>query len=258
MVRKFLYMNKEYLLSIITVVKNAETTIERCIKSVLNQKYKNIQYIIIEGNSNDKTKEIINKYKDKISLIISGDDNGIWDAMNKGVKLAEGEIIGFLNADDFYYENSLEIINKYFNDKNIDFVFGTVEKYKIMHGYNPSIIKWSFGFYTSHSVGFFIRTKKHREVGLYNTKYLSADLDFFYKMIVNFNLKGISTKKDEILGKFNKGGFASKVNYIDHLRDLNRIRIDNNQNKFFVLLLYLIKIIKKPIKFLRGYKNKKF
>ena len=133
-----------------------------------------------------------------------------------------------------------------------------MEKYKIMHGYNPSIIKWSFGFYTSHSVGFFIKTEKHKEVGLYNTKYLSADLDFFYKMIVNFNLKGISTKKDEILGKFSKGGFASKVNYIDHLRDLNQIRIDNNQNKFFVLLLYLIKIIKKPIKFLKAYKDKKF
>ena len=91
-----------------------------------------------------------------------------------------------------------------------------------------------------------------------DSKYLSADLDFFYKMIVNFNLKGISTKKDEILGKFNKGGFASKVNYIDHLKDLNKIRIDNKQYKFFVLFLYLIKIIKKPIKFLKAYKNKKF
>ena len=251
-------MIKQNLITIITVVKNAETTIEKCINSVLNQNYKNIQYIIIDGNSKDKTKEIIDKYKSKISLIISENDNGIWDAMNKGIKLAKGEIIGFLNADDFYYENSLKIVNKYFNDKNIDFLFGTVEKYKIMHGYNPSIIKWSFGFYTSHSVGFFIKIEKHKEVGLYNTEYLSADLDFFYKMIVNFNLKGVSTKKDEIMGKFSKGGFASKVNYIDHLRDLNRIRIDNNQNKFFVLLLYLIKIIKKPIKFLRGYKNKKF
>jgi len=249
-------MIKQNLITIITVVKNAETTIEKCINSVLNQNYKNIQYIIIDGNSKDKTKEIIDKHKSKISLIISENDNGIWDAMNKGIKLAEGEIIGFLNADDFYYENSLEIVNKYFNDKNIDFLFGTVEKYKIMHGYNPSIIKWSFGFYTSHSVGFFIKTEKHKEVGLYNTKYLSADLDFFYKMIVNFNLKGTSTKKDEILGKFSKGGFASKVNYIDHLKDLNKIRIDNKQNKFFVLFLYLIKILKKPLKFIKAYKKK--
>ena len=251
-------MNKEYLISIVTVVKNAETTIEKCINSVLNQSYKNIEYIIIDGNSSDKTKKIIDKYKNKISLIISEDDNGIWEAMNKGINLAKGEILCFLNADDFYYDNSMYIVNKYFNENNIDFLFGSVKKYKIMHGYNPSIIKWSFGFYTSHSVGFFIKTKKHKEVGLYNTKYLSSDLDFFYKMIVNFNLKGIATKKDEIMGEFKKGGFASTVNYIDHLKDLNKIRIDNHQNKFLVLFLYLFKIIKRPIKFLKAYKDKKF
>ena len=121
-------MSREYLLSIITVVKNAETTIERCIKSVLNQNYKKIQYIIIDGNSKDQTKKIIEQYKNRISLIISEDDNGIWDAINKGIKLAKGEIIGFLNADDFYYENSLEIVNKYFNDKNIDFLFWNSRK----------------------------------------------------------------------------------------------------------------------------------
>ena len=64
-----------------------------------------------------------------------------------------------------------------------------------MHGFNQNIIRWSFYFYTSHSIGFFIKNKKHREVGYYNTKFLSADLDFFYRMIVKFKLKGISTKK---------------------------------------------------------------
>ena len=251
-------MNKEKLISIITVVKNGEDVIEKCIKSVLNQNYKNIEYIIIDGNSSDGTISIINKYKDKISTVLSENDNGIWDAMNKGLKIAKGEIIGFLNSDDFYYENSFHTVNDYFNKYDIDFLFGTVKKYKIMHGFNPNIIKWSFGFYASHSVGFFIKTKKHKEVGLYNTKYLSSDLDFFYKMIVNFNLKGIATKKNEIIGEFKKGGFASTVNYIDHLKDLNKIRIDNHQNKFLVLFLYLFKIIKRPIKFLKAYKDKKF
>tara|TARA_B100000965_G_scaffold339520_1_gene307216 strand:+ start:397 stop:1146 length:750 start_codon:yes stop_codon:yes gene_type:complete len=249
-------MVKEYLISIITVVKNGETTIEKCIKSVLNQNYKKIQYIIIDGNSKDQTKKIIEQYKNRISLIISENDRGIWDAMNKGIELAKGEIIGFLNADDFYYENSLEIVNKYFQNKDIDFLFGSVKKHKLMHGYNPSIIKWSFGFYTSHSVGFFIKTEKHKSIGFYNLKYLSADLNFFYKMIVNFKLKGIATKKDEILGEFGKGGFSSNINYIEHLKDLNQIRIDNGQNKFFVLFLYLIKIIKKPVKFLNAYFKK--
>ncbi len=249
-------MSREYLISIITVVKNAENTIEKCIKSVLNQNYKNIQYIIIDGNSTDNTRKIIDKYKNKISLIICEEDNGIWDAMNKGVKLAEGEILGFINADDIYYENSLKIVNKYFVEENIDFLFGTVKKYKLMHGYNPSVIKWSFGFYTSHSVGFFIKTQKHKDVGFYNTKYLSADLDFFYKMIVNFKLRGKSTKKEEILGEFGKGGFSSKINYIQHLKDLNQIRIDNKQNRVFVYFLYFIKIIKKPIKFISSVVNK--
>ena len=250
--------NRKNKISVITVVKNSVYTIEKTINSVLDQNYENLEYIIIDGKSDDGTQKVLEKYKSKVSSIISDSDNGIWDAMNKGLKLANGEIITFLNADDFYYPSALETVNDYFNNSDIDFLFGSVKKYKILSGYRPEIIKWSFGFYTSHSIGFFIKKEKHLEVGKYNTKYLSADLDFFYKMIVNFNLKGISTKKDEILGKFNKGGFASKVNYIDHLRDLNQIRIDNNQNKFFVLLLYLIKIIKKPIKFLRGYKNKKF
>ena len=249
-------MSRESLISIITVVKNAENTIEKCIKSILNQNYKNVQYIIIDGNSTDNTKKIIEKYRNKVSLIISEDDNGIWDAMNKGIKLAEGEILGFINADDFYYENSLKIVNKYFSEENIDFLFGTVKKYKLMHGYNPSIIKWSFGFYTSHSVGFFIKTQKHKEVGFYNTKYLSADLDFFYKMIVNFKLQGKSTKKEEILGEFGKGGFSSKINYLQHLKDLNQIRIDNKQNKHFVYFLYFVKIIKKPLKFISSILSK--
>ena len=249
-------MNKEKLISIITVVKDGEDTIEKCINSVLNQNYKNIEYIIIDGNSSDNTMSIINKYKGKISLVLSENDKGIWDAMNKGIKLAKGEIIGFLNCDDLYYENSFKTVNNYFNNFDIDFLFGTVKKYKIIHGFNPNIIKWSFGFYTSHSVGFFIKTKEHKKVGFYNANYLSADLDFFYKMITNFNLKGLATKKNQILGEFKKGGFSSKVNYIDHLKDLNKIRIDNNQSKFFVMFLYLIKIVKKPLKFLNAYIKK--
>ncbi len=249
-------MNNKNLISIITVVKNGERNIRKCIESVLNQNYKNIEYIIIDGNSSDSTMSIVNEFKNKIPIILSENDKGIWDAMNKGIKLAKGNIIGFLNSDDYYYENSLQTVNNYFNKYDIDFLFGTVKKYKIMHGFNPNIIKWSFGFYTSHSVGFFIKTQEHKKIGLYNNNYLSADLDFFYKMIVKFNLKGMSTKKEEVLGEFMEGGFSSKVNYIDHLRDLNKIRIDNHQNKFFVLFLYFIKVLKKPIKFIKAYKKK--
>ena len=243
-------------ITIITVVKNAENTLENCIKSVLSQNYNNLEYIIVDGNSSDRTKEIINKYKNNISRIIIEDDDGIWDAMNKGIELADGEIIGFLNSDDYYFNNTLEIVNNYFSKNNIDFLFGSVEKYKLMHGYSSWKIHFSFGFYTSHSVGFFINRKKHLDIGLYNKKYLSADLDFFYKMIVKFKLRGMGSKKEEIFGKFTKGGFSSKINYIDHLLDLNKIRIDNKQNSIIVYFLFFIKIIKKPIKFIKGMFDK--
>ena len=246
--------NKSFKITVITVVKNSVNNIEKTINSVLRQKNINTEYIIIDGGSKDGTLDIINRYKEKISLIVSEKDNGIWSAMNKGLELANGEIIGFLNSGDIYYTNTLNTVEKYFNENTIDFIFGSVEKYKLLHGYRPWIIDWSFGFYTSHSVGFFIKRRKHLSVGLYNPKFLSADLDFFYKMIKKFKLKGIASKKNEIFGKFEKGGFSSKINYITHLKDLNSIRLNNNQNTIFVYFLFFIKILKKPIKFLRSIK----
>ena len=171
-------------ISIITVVKNSSSTIEKTINSVLAQEYNNFEYIVIDGGSNDGTIDIIKKYRDKIDKLIIENDNGIWDAMNKGLKIAKGDIVGFLNSDDTYNQNTLKIVNNYFNNFKIDFLFGSVKKYKIMHGFSPWKIKYSFGFYTSHSVGFFINLDKHKKVGFYNSKYFSADLDIFYKIIV--------------------------------------------------------------------------
>ena len=82
----------------------------------------------------------------------------LYDAMNVGIKNSTGDIIGVLNSDDIYYEKTLEIVNSYFNRiQDLDFLFGSVYKHKLLHGFNPKIIDWSFGFYTTHSVGFFIK-----------------------------------------------------------------------------------------------------
>jgi glycosyltransferase involved in cell wall biosynthesis len=226
--------------------------LERCIKSIQSQDYNNTEHIIVDGDSNDETINIIKKYQNNKTILISEKDNGIWDAMNKGLKIASGDIVCFLNSDDYYYPNALKTVVKYFNNSNIDFLFGTTQKYKLMYGYKPWKIRFSFGFYTSHSVGFFINRKRHLKIGFYNTKYISADLDFFYKMIVKFKLRGASTKKVEVLGKFQSGGFSSKLNYIDNLKDLNKIRIDNNQNVFYVYFIFFIKIIKNLRKFLKS------
>ncbi len=103
--------------SIITVVYNNKDTIKDAIKSVLNQTYKNIEYIIIDGASNDGTVDIIKSYGDNIDKFVSEPDKGIYDAMNKGIKLATGDIIGILNSDDFYVDKKvIEKVVKVFSD----------------------------------------------------------------------------------------------------------------------------------------------
>src|ERR1043165_6457649 len=94
-------------ISIITTTDNNASTIEHTIQSVLNQSYTNIEYIIVDGGSKDGTMEIVNSYKTQIRKIISEKDNGIYDALNKGIDLATGDIIGILHSDDFYIDSSV-------------------------------------------------------------------------------------------------------------------------------------------------------
>ena len=252
MINRRLIKNKltQPIVSIITVVKNGEKHLEQTIKSVINQKYKNIQYVIIDGNSTDNTKKIINKYKKYIHVYKRQNDKNIWDAMNKGIKYSKGSIISFINSDDFFNLNAVNHAVKYFQKTNNDFLFGTVHKFYLRHGFKPNLAKYTFGFYTTHSVGFFVKRKVHDEMGLYNTNFLSADLDFFLKIIFSKKYKGCGTKKNELFGYFRPGGFSSKVKYRTHLKDLNKIRINNNQNRLFIFLLYMIKIIKNLKKFI--------
>ena len=237
---------KQYKISIITVTKNSEKFLKDCILSVKKQSYKNFEHIIVDGNSSDKTLKIIKSYKGKVKLFKNLKDKGLYDAMNLGIKKSSGEIIGILNSDDIYFKNTLKIVNNYFNKyKDLDFLFGSVYKHKLLTGYRPNIINWSFGFYTTHSVGFFIRKKSQLKVGEYNLKYrYSADYDLFIRMINKYKLKGMSTKKNEIFGNFRLGGLSSKIKFLDYLKECNQIRLDNNQNKFIVYLIFILRIIK--------------
>jgi len=239
-------LNKNLKISVVTVTKNSEKFLEENLQSLKNQTYRNFEHIIIDGKSTDKTIEIIKKYSDQINFWKSEIDSSLYEAMNKGIDKSTGDIIGILNSDDVYYPQALSIVNDYFsNYPDIDFLFGSVEKHKLMHGFNPKKIKWTFGFYTTHSIGFFIRKSSQLKLGLYDTQYkYSADYDLFYRMIVKENFKGISTKKNEILGKFRKGGLSSRIRYIDFLRENNRIRINNGQNKFIVYIIFLLRLIR--------------
>ena len=240
-------MNSNPLISIITVCYNSEKTISRTIESIINQTYKNIEYIIIDGKSDDKTLEIIDNYKNNISKIISEKDNGIYDAFNKGLNICNGELIGFVNSDDILTPNALEILVKYYNKyTDRDFFFGAVKKHwGTLYGYRPWKIHFTWGFYSSHSTGFFIKKSAAKIIGEYNTKYkYSADYDYFYRMIIKHKLKGIGTKKDELFGVFNRGGFSSKINFFDHMTECTKIRLDNGQNKLIVLLTVIFKFLK--------------
>jgi glycosyltransferase involved in cell wall biosynthesis len=239
-------LNKNFKISIITVTKNSEKFLEENINSLKNQTYQNFEHIIIDGKSTDGTVDIIKKHKEKIDYWISEPDKGLYDAMNKGIEVSTGDIIGILNSDDIYYSDALRTVNNYFSQKeNLDFLFGTVQKHKIMHGYHPEKIKWTFGFYTTHSVGFFIKKSSQMEIGFYDTRYkYSADYDLFYKMIVKKKMIGIATKKNEILGKFRPGGLSDQIKYIDFLRENFQIRLDNGQNKYYLYLIFLLRILR--------------
>tara|TARA_A100001037_G_C15060711_1_gene594654 strand:- start:314 stop:1048 length:735 start_codon:yes stop_codon:yes gene_type:complete len=243
---------KNFKISIITVTKNSQKYLKENIESVLSQNYKNYEHIIVDGNSSDNTLKIIESFKNKIKLIKNYNDRGLYHAMNVGIKNASGDIIGILNSDDVYFKNSLKLVNRYFNqNENLDFLFGSVYKHKLLYGYRPGIINWSFGFYTTHSVGFFIKRKSQFKVGLYDLKYkYSADYDLFLRMIKKFDLKGMATNKNEILGRFRKGGLSSRIRFIDYLLECNRIRINNGQNTLFVYFLFIIRILKNIKRFI--------
>ncbi|MDN3586220.1 glycosyltransferase family 2 protein [Pedobacter aquatilis] len=113
-------------ISIITVVFNGEAFLDKCIESVINQSYADIEYILIDGASTDTTISIINKYRKKISKLISEPDNGLYHAVNKGINLASGEIIGLLNADDMLADNTVitQIVNLFKEDSELEAAYG--------------------------------------------------------------------------------------------------------------------------------------
>ena len=234
--------NKKNLISIITVSLNAEKTIERTIKSVINQSYPNYELIIIDGGSKDGTVNILNKYNKYISYWISKKDNGIYHAMNKGIRKSSGKIIGILNSDDYYLKNALETVNTYFNKfQNIEFLFGSVKKNRVMSGFYPDKISFRFNIYPGHSSGFFIKNKTHKKIGLYNTKFkYSADLDLIYRLIVKHKINGMSTKKNEVTGVFSMHGISNKSSFFAKIKEEAKVRLHNKQNLFYVLLLALL------------------
>ena len=228
---------KNRKITIITPVKNDEKNIEKTIRSVLNQNYKNFEYIVVDGNSNDSTLEIIKKFRGKVRFFSKKDKN-LWDAINFGITKSSGEIIGTLNSNDFFAKNALTIVNKYFEKFDIDYLFGAVKKNKVFYKFEPEKLHYRLNIYPSHSCSFFIKKKVQKKIGLYNIKYnFCSDYDLFYKLFKNKKFKGMNTKKNEVVGKFNMEGISSKVPFYKFYFYEMKIRYDNGQNLIYLFFI---------------------
>lgn len=204
--------------SIITVCYNSACTIQDTINSVLAQTYPDIEYIIIDGGSTDTTLDILARYKQYIDYIISEPDEGIYDAMNKGVKQATGEIIGILNADDIYQDAYvIEYIAQCFSDQpDANLVFGDLvfvrpkQPNRIIRHYRANHFqpwKLRFGWMPPHPATF-IRKTAYDKVGLYKPDYrISADYEIFVRMLMVEKLH--FTYLNKILVRMRSGGVSS-------------------------------------------------
>ena len=243
-------------LSIITVVFNSKSVLENTIKSITEQEYKDVEYIVIDGGSTDGTIDIIKKYKNFISVWISEPDKGIYDAMNKGLKKATGDYVWFLNAgDEIYSPDTLSFIDTLENDA--DAYYGEVE-YIDEDGKNlgtrtlkkpPENLSWrnlDKGMVVSHQS---IIVKRDKAV-YYSLEYkYCSDIDWMIRTLKNCQII-LNTKK--ILSKFLIGGY-SKKNIIDSNRERYKIL-----RKHFSLSKVLKSHVYLTMKFLKYYfTNKK-
>ena len=247
---------KKPYFSVITVVKDDEKNIIKTLKSIKNQTYTNFEYIIIDGNSEDKTIQKLMKFKKQINYLLSEKDNGIYFAMNKGLKISKGKIIVFVNSGDMLTKNALRIIKQKFDHHKFDFVFGTVKRHYtkdtiIKYGFNRNRLKYNFDFATAHSTGFYLKRNIYKKIGFFNTFYkCSSDYDIYFKILLKMNLDGGYTKKNELIGTVSSGGFSSKVSFFGHLIEETKIRIDNHQNIILVALIFINALIKRIFKVL--------
>ena len=205
-------------LSIITVTFNSEKTIERTLKSVAAQTYKNIEHIVIDGASTDGTLNIIEKYKDGLSYFRSESDRGVYDAMNKGIAVARGDVIAFLNSDDFYEDHhTLNRIASEMKDEQIDAVFGNVvffeagQPARIVRKFNSNRFRadmLAWGWMPAHP-GLFVRKRVFDRVGVFRPEYrLAGDFEFMVRI---FKDKEINYKAlDAVLVRMQLGGLSTQ------------------------------------------------
>jgi glycosyltransferase involved in cell wall biosynthesis len=250
-------MKKYPKVSIITVVKDKEKTIEKTLLSVLKQNYQNLEYVVLDGKSSDKTYQIIQKYKNKIKKIYSGKDSGIYDGLNKAIKKCSGDYIGILHGDDVFYNTQVITKNISFMIKNnLDFVFSNIfildKKGKIyrkvyVNHYDSSHLK--YGIQPPHPT-LIIKKKALKIVGNYSTKHkVCGDFEFFTRLFKNKNLKW---KANPIISVLQKRGGKSDTSFTEKILMTEEIiKILKNNGIFSLRILLIVKYFLRIIERLR-------
>lgn len=239
-------------ISIVTVTYNSEEFIEHCMTSVFQQTYRDIEYIVIDGKSTDRTLSIVKSFNDVICL--SEPDNGIYDAINKGIRLATGDVVGILNSDDFYADNEVlsRVANEFLTDPSLDAVYSDVlfveepdlsksVRYYSSKKFRPSMFR--FGFLPAHPT-FYARKELFDKHGMYRTDLkISGDFELLLRFLF---IQKISYKYiDDLWVKMRTGGISTSG--LESIFRLNAeivkaCKINNvYTNRILVYSKYLIK-----------------
>ena len=249
-------------ISIITVCFNSEEFIRDTIESVLSQDYSEIEYIIIDGLSKDNTMHIITEYQSKITKIVSEPDQGIYDAMNKGIQLATGDVIGILNSDDFFEDTQVisDVVNCFHSAPEASLIFGDVvfvdplNTQKITRFYSSKKFRsWKlrFGWMPPHPATF-IKKTAYDKYGLYSQQYvISADYELFVRMLMVHKL--VYVRINKVIVRMRTGGISTsgvKSSFLMNFEIVKGCRENGiYTNTIFLLLKIPFKIfelIKKP------------
>jgi glycosyltransferase involved in cell wall biosynthesis len=249
--------------SIITVSYNSISTISDTINSVLDQSYKEIDYIIVDGSSTDGTINVIKSYGDRILKLICEPDSGMYDAINKGIKLASGNIIGILNSDDVFNDNSIvEQVANIFNNEDIEALFGDVVfvkpdnlkkvvRYYSSKQFHPG--KFRYGYMPAHT-SFFAKKELFERYGNYKTDYkIAADFELLVRFLYVHKIKYKYVEKPFIIMR--TGGISNRnirSRFILNKEIVRACRENLIETNYF--LIYL-KYFKKIFEFLG---NKKY
>ena len=205
-------------ISVITVCYNASETIDHCIKSVRSQNYPAIEHIIIDGGSTDGTMELLGQYRDQVARCVCEPDAGIYDAMNKGIRLATGDVVGCLNSDDFYADDRvISDVASVFNDCEIDCCYSDLEyvDYRntekvVRHWKSRPFSRGLFktGWHPPHPT-FFARRDMYTKYGLFDLDLnISADYEIMLRFLERYGVKSYYIPR--VLVKMRIGGISNR------------------------------------------------